>query len=41
MRAWPSFLAGLEALGRRVLEDDFPAKGPRATYRVDILAPCW
>ena len=23
------------------LEDDFPAAGPRATYRVDILAPCW
>lgn len=23
------------------LEDDYPAAGPRATYRVDILAPCW
>ena len=23
------------------LEDDFPAAGPRATYRVDVLAPCW
>ena len=23
------------------LEDDYPAAGPRATFRVDILAPCW
>lgn len=23
------------------LEDDYPAMGVRATYRVDILAPCW
>ncbi|QXQ07940.1 beta-N-acetylhexosaminidase [Sphingosinicellaceae bacterium] len=23
------------------LEDDYPAAGPRATFKVDILAPCW
>lgn len=24
-----------------LLEDDFPATGPRATFLIDILAPCW
>ena len=24
-----------------ILEDDFPATGPRATFLIDILDPCW
>ncbi|MBL8651767.1 MAG: family 20 glycosylhydrolase [Sphingopyxis sp.] len=34
----------LETCAKKVdllLEDDFPAEGPRASFLIDILAPCW